>query len=73
MELPWGPGVGLGVCFVGGLIKQEWNAAIILLLIGHLLVRFVLALAFATSASFVAVVCSFGGWMMSSFFRPLNR
>jgi hypothetical protein len=83
-----GPVIGLGAYLVVGLIKQEWNAAIILLLIGHLLVRFVLALAFASSAdplsmipqfsllpsaSFVAVVCSFGGWMMSSFFRPLNR
>jgi hypothetical protein len=89
----------LVVCFVIGpaftlvaytivcAVKQEWNAAIILLLLGDCVVALIVAVAMFSSDSLVAVmmagmggllrrffVCAtFAGWMMGNFFRPVNE
>ena len=76
------------VYFIIGLVKQDFNAAMLFLLLGHIVTRLVLTLAFATSgdslslipqlmlmnvAGFLAICSTFAGWILSSFFRPMNE
>jgi hypothetical protein len=84
----FGPTVGLVVYLIVGAIKQEFNGAIIALLLSHILVRFIVLLAFPMKASaftvmpallmfnvlgIMSICMTFGGWILSSFFRPLNE
>jgi hypothetical protein len=84
----FGPAVALFVYGIVATIKQEGNGAIVALLSSHLLVRFIVVLAFPMNASaftlmpalmmfnvigMLAICATFGGWMLSSFFRPLNE
>lgn len=84
----FGPLIALGVYLIVGLMKQEWNASILWLLFGHLMVRLILIVSFASEADtitllpqmmmlsfmgFLTVCASFAGWILSSFFRPLNE
>ncbi len=83
-----GPLPGLVAYLIVGTIKQEWNTAILSVLGVHIVMRLVLAVAFESAAdsfnlipqfgfipgaSFVGVCCSFAGWILSSFFRPLDE
>ncbi len=82
-----GPLIALGVYLVFSLARQEGNSAIITLLAVNILIRGVFGVAFAPAIDTIALaamwgflnmlgffgVClSFLGWLLSSFFRPLN-
>ena len=84
----FGPATALVIYGIVSTIKQEGNGAIFALLTSHLLIRFVILLAFPANSSFLglipallifnvfsilAVCATFGGWILSSFFRPLNE
>ncbi len=84
----FGPLIALVVYGIVGAIKQEFNVAILSLLLGHLIVRFLniyVALSVQDSITgmisagvlgFVgmfAVCATFAGWILSSFFRPINE
>jgi hypothetical protein len=85
------PVAGIGAYLLVGLIKQEWNTAVLAVLLGHILVRAVFVFSFPDNIpwfsvipyfavfsvtkiiSFTGTALTFGGWMMSNFFRPLNE
>jgi hypothetical protein len=84
----FGPLLALIVYGIVGLVKQEFNTAVLSLLALTLGVPYVLNLAFISSATqasqfvlfglfslmwFVAVVVAFAGWILSSFFRPIGE
>jgi hypothetical protein len=86
-----GPVAGIGAYVLVSLIKQEWNAAVICVLLGHIAVRAIFVISFPDNVpwfsilpyftlisvmgiiSFTGTALSFGGWMMSNFFRPMNE
>ncbi len=87
-----GPIAGFGAYLLVGMIKQEWNGALLAVLTSHVLIRLLFSFAFQDEAplwmtvipyvnvisvwgfiSFLSVALSFGGWMMSNFFRPMNE
>ena len=55
-----GPFGGLIAYVVVGAVKREWNGALLAILIGHLIVRFVFMIAFSQDAGFLTVIPSFG-------------
>ena len=55
-----GPFGGLIAYAVVGAIKREWNAALLAILVGHLITRFVFMVAFSQDADFLTVMPSFG-------------
>jgi hypothetical protein len=84
----FGPIIGLTVYLIVGAIKQECNAALVFLILGLIVTQFVTRIAAATVENafssllfvglmnfigFFALCATFGGWMLSSFFRPLNE
>jgi hypothetical protein len=84
----FGPVIGLAVYLIVGVIKQECNAALAFLLIGHIVTQFVcrisaatvedsfsalVSIGFMNFIGFFALCASFAGWMLSNFFRPLNE
>lgn len=83
-----GPVIAGVVYLVVCLVKQEFNTAILALLAMNVVVRLLLAVAFASSVDtvqmflvvgffnvvgFVAALLSFGGWILSSFLRPVGE
>jgi hypothetical protein len=83
-----GPVFGLAAYLVVGLVKQEVNGSMVALLIGHLATRMLghwaaesvelsvgeaIAVGFANFLGFFYICATFAGWMLSSFFRPINE
>jgi hypothetical protein len=88
ISILFGPTVGLVGYVIVGALKQDFNIAIIALLASHILIRIVLLAAFPmnagvftvlptlmvfTGVGLMSICLTFGGWMLSSFFRPLNE
>lgn len=84
----FGPLLAMIVYLVVGLLKQEINSAIISLLALTVGIPYALLPAFMSSATqmshfvlfglfnfmgFIATIVAFGGWIMSSFFRPIGE
>jgi hypothetical protein len=83
-----GPALALAVYAVVGLIRQEWNTAIIGLFLVNLVVDGSLTYAMLTNGSkdtgtllmfgmanwlkFFGTFLGMGGWILSSFFRPVE-
>jgi len=84
----FGPMIALVIYAIVCAIKQECNSAIVAILLTSLAVHFLLWYAALTSGplsmaslmmiglfalmNFFGVIIGFGGWLMSSFFRPLD-
>ena len=58
-----GPFGGLLAYAIVGAIKREWNAALLAILVGHLITRFVFMVAFSQDADWLTVMPSFGTFM----------
>lgn len=84
----FGPASGLAAYLIVGAMKQEFNGAVIALLVSHMVIRLLVLLAFPVQSGMfgilpglmmmnivglLAVCATFGGWILSSFFRPLNE
>jgi hypothetical protein len=83
----FGPLIGLGAYLLVCLFKQECNGAMVALVVINMLIPQVLAFGVLNSdtimpfilvglfkmTSFFAICISFAGWLMSSFFRPLDE
>jgi hypothetical protein len=83
-----GPVIGTAVYLVVGAIKQEVNGSMLALLAGHIVTRLLghmalanvelsigdaVSIGIANFLGFFYICASFAGWMLSSFFRPLNE
>jgi hypothetical protein len=58
-----GPFGGLIAYGIVGAIKREWNGALLAILVGHLVTRFVFMIAFSQDADWLTVMPSFGSLM----------
>ena len=83
----FGPVLAMIVYVIIGLVRQEFNPAMNGLLGGHVIVRSALSFAFMSNPgapamfatfglfslmSFFTVLVTFGGWILSSLFRPFE-